>query len=95
MGKVKTSVKSLDSFRAAYDKNVVIPNKIKAAFVGMLKESAEAWAHEAEMLKLAGISTTELGQFRSQFEDHIVEVGGRNAKRVWFADAKVAKKAKG
>lgn len=95
MGSKKPSSASLESFRSAYDKNVIVPKKIIDALAGMLKEGAESWCHESELLKRAGISTTDLGAFRAQFEKHIVEVGGsRNGKRVWFADPKVADKAR-
>jgi hypothetical protein len=33
--------------------------------------------------------------FRPQFEVHVVEVTGKNPKKVWFASAKVAEKARG
>lgn len=86
---------TLSSFKSAHDKNVIIPSKIRAAFATMLKESPEAWRYEGEMITLAGISTTEMGAFRSQFEDHIVDTKGGVKKRVWFADSKVAAKARG
>jgi len=89
-------VKTIADFRSAHDTNVIVPNKIRAALAAMLKEGAEQWEYELEFIKRAGISNTQMGMFREQFIDHIIEagsgVGGRAAKRVWFADAKVAKK---
>lgn len=87
--------KTIADFRSAHDPNVIVPNKIRAALAAMLKEGTEQWEYELDFLKRSGISTTQLGQFRDQFADHIIEASGssgRNAKRVWFADAKVAKK---
>lgn len=86
-------VNTLDSFRALHDESVVVPNKIRAALATVMKESAEGWRYEGDLLKLAGISTTQLAGYREEFKNHIVEIGGRNAKRVWFADPKVATKA--
>jgi len=95
----QSKAKTLADFRAAHDKNVIIPNKIRAAFVAMLKESLEQWDYEADFMRRAGISTTDLATFRDQFMDHIVIApsgsGGKAAKRVWFADVKVAKKVRG
>ena len=89
--------KSLADFRAAHDPNVIIPAKIRAALDAMLKEGPEQWEYELEFMKRAGISQTQIGAFRPQFEQHIVTTGStgrQNAKRVWFADPKVAKKVR-
>ncbi len=92
-------VKTIADFRSAHDANVIVPNKIRAALAAMLKEGTEQWDYEGDFIKRSGISTTQMGQFREQFLDHIVEAGGvgsgRSPKRVWFADPKVAKKIRG
>ncbi len=88
--------KTLVDFRSAHDKNVIVPNKIRAALAAMLKEGPENYEYEVDFIRRAGISNTDMGLFRDQFEKaHIVEVGGSSKKRVWFADPKVAKKARG
>lgn len=88
--------RNLASFGATYDKNVIVPNKIRAALAALEKEhGAEGWEHEAELIKRASASTTDFAMFRDQFASHFVEVGGRNAKRVWFATVKAAKAARG
>ena len=91
----KATAKTLDDFRAAHDKNVIIPAKIKAALSEMLKEGAENWSYEAEFIRRAGISQTDMGLFRDHFADHVVETAGKTNKRVWFADKKVAAKVSG
>lgn len=90
----KPAGRTLTDFRAAHDKNVIVPNKIRAALEEMLKEHPENWAYEAEFMKRAGLSQTDIGMFRDQFSEHIVETSGKNAKRVWFASAKVAAKVR-
>ena len=85
----------LASFRSLHDRNVIVPNKIRATFEAMLKDHPEMWHYEMDFIKRAGISTTDISQFREQFSDHIVETGGKHAKRVWFASAKVAAKLRG
>jgi hypothetical protein len=90
--------KTLADFRAQHDPDVVVPNKIKAALASLAKEGAEAWDYEMDFMKRAGISTTQVGAFREQFSDHVVEartVGGKSPRKVWFADPKVAAKARG
>lgn len=88
--------RTLSDFRAAHDQNVIIPTKIRAALAAMLKEGPEQWEYELEFLKRAGVSTTQLAQFRDQFEAHVVVAGtGKSGgKRVWFADPKIAKKVR-
>lgn len=95
MPKANPKGKTLADFRAAHDRNVIVPTKIRAALSKLATEHAENWVYEADLLKLAGISTTDIGLFRDQFVEHIVETAGRNAKRVWFATIKAAKVARG
>lgn len=91
----KPTAKTLDDFRAAHDRNVIVPTKIRTALKEMLDEGPENWAYEAEFMRRAGISQADMGMFREHFEEHVVETSGKNAKRVWFADAKVASKVRG
>lgn len=88
-------VKTLADFRAVHDPNVVVPAKIKATLAAMEKADKTAWEYEGDFLKLSGISTTQLGQFRSQFEGYIVETTGKSSKRVWFATVAAANAARG
>lgn len=89
------TAKTLADFKALYDKNVYVPNRIRAAFAAMLeKDGAEAWDYEADFIKRAGISQTDASAFREQFAEHVVETSGKSPKKVWFASAKVAAKAR-
>lgn len=93
----KSSGKTLAEFRARFDRSVVVPNKIKAALAALLKEEgAEAWEYEADLVKRAGVSQGEIATYREQFEKHVVIVRetGRNERKVWFADPKVAAKVR-
>lgn len=90
----KASGRTLADFRAAHDKNVIVPAKIQKALTDMEKESPENWAYEGDFIKRAGISQTDAGMFREQFTDHIVETSGKTSKRVWFASVKVAAKVR-
>jgi|SRR6185437_5839693 len=95
MSTVKPVGKTLADFRAAHDRNVIVPAKIQKALADMLAEHPENWLYELEFMKRAGISQTDMGMFREQFADHVVETGGKSPKRVWFASEKVAEKARG
>lgn len=89
--------KTVDDFRAAHDRNVIIPNKIRAALAELVKEGPENWEYEIDFLKRAGISTTDLALFRDQFSEYIVETPNSSrsrGKRVWFGSAKVAAKVR-
>jgi hypothetical protein len=91
-------VKTVSDFRYAHDLNVIVPNKIRAALAAMLKEGPEQWDYETDFVTRAGISNSQLGMYREQFLSHIVETSshkGRTARRVWFADPKIAKRVRG
>lgn len=93
--KITKGLKTLDDLRAAHDKDVIIPNLIRAA-IQRLVDSGDAWAYEADFMKLVnpGISTTDISRFRDQFEAHWAAMPSTNGKssmrRVWFASKKAA-----
>lgn len=93
--------KTLADFRSKFDRDVVVPGKIKAALDALRKEGPEAWDYEGDFIKRAGISQTDIGLFREQFTKHVVvakEVGKSTSgagRRVWFWDTRVAAKARG
>jgi hypothetical protein len=84
--------KDKDAFRAAFDPNVIIPNKIRAALADLAKhEGPDAWDEEVNFLKRAGINAQTVAQHRDTFKAHIVEAK-KNSKPifVWFVDVKAA-----
>jgi hypothetical protein len=86
-----TRGKSLEEFRQAHDKNYIVPRKIKEA----LAKLGESWEYEVDFMKLAGVSTTDLVNFREQFEEHIVTVkvnGSSHRKNVWAGTVAFAAK---
>lgn len=90
--KPKTQAKTLADLRAVHDDSIVIPSRIRARFAAMLKIGPEEHDYEADFLKAANVSNNKIGAFRQLFKSHIVSTGGRNPKRIWFADPKVAAK---
>lgn len=94
----KKNTRTAADFRAAHDPEVIIPTRIRAALDAMVKEGPEHWEYEADFIRRAGVSQTQIAAYRDQFAAHIVETGhagGRSPKRVWFGDAKVARKLRG
>ena len=96
----KPKAKTLESFRAAFDPEVKIPNKIRTGLASLLQtEGPEGWEFEMEFCKRADVAPAVIGKYREQFAEYIVEVKvdsrSNNRKFVWFADAKIAKKARG
>lgn len=95
------SKKDLTMFRSKHNRNVVLSEKVKLAFAAMLKkDGAEAWEYEMEFARLADISNQDCSKLRERFADHVVpcKTVGRstngNVKFAWFADPKVANKAR-
>jgi hypothetical protein len=78
--------KSADEFLKAYDKNTIVPKRIRDA----LESLGASWLPEVEFMRLAQLSTTDLAMFREQFEDYFLIVGSHNPKRIWFGDKKLA-----
>lgn len=70
--------KSLSDFRAAHDKDYIIPRKIKAA----LQQLGNGWEYEVDFLRIAQVSTTDLALYRDRFVDNWLVVD-RSGKRVW------------
>lgn len=104
--KAQPVTRNLSTFRSNHDRNVIVPNKIKAALADMAaKEGPESYAYESAdpeggvpFVRRAGISQTDLSLFRELFADHIVDLPNDSrsrGKRVWFATVKAAKLARG
>jgi hypothetical protein len=73
-----TKGRSLAEFRNAYDKSTIIPGKVKAA----LKALGSGWEYEVDFAKMAGVSLGDLGKFRDQFAEYVVQIG-RDSRRAW------------
>lgn len=95
---VAKPVKDIAMFRELHDKDVIVPRKIRAALEALLKDGPESWEYEGDLIKMSGISQTDMSKYREQFLDHIVAAPGtsnRAGRNVWFAAIKVAKKIRG
>ena len=83
----QAGAKSLDDFRRAYDKDTIIPTKIRAGIAAL---TAKGWEYEAEFAKQSGVSLYDIGRYRGSFEDYVVVIG-RGVKRAWAGSAALAK----
>jgi len=95
--KANTKPKTLADWRANNVEEVIVPNKIKARFAAMLKIGPEEYDTNADFANAAGIAVNKLKDYREQFKQHVVysKLGGREGTVYWFADPKVAEKARG
>ena len=82
-GEPKTA-RSLAEFRAAYDKDYIIPRRIKEG----LSQLGSGWEYETEFAKLIGVSLQDLGRYRDKFAQHVVSL--REGRRAWAGRASVA-----
>jgi hypothetical protein len=90
----KSVGKSKDDFRALYDKNFIVPTKIKQYLAAL---GPRTWETEKEMCSKAGISTTDISAFRSQFEEYIVlaREPGKHPQTLWCGSKSFATELKG
>jgi len=88
----------LIEFRKQYDKNVIIPERIKAGLAKLAKVRADGtgWKTDQVFIKdFAGVSNTDFGMFREQFLSYAVNVGTERQPRwVWFGTEKAAAEAR-
>jgi hypothetical protein len=84
-GKPK-GVKSLTDFRQVYDKDTIVPAKIREA---LGKLGAGGWEYEVEFAKMAGVSLYDLGRVRDRFANNVVTIG-RESKRAWAGSKALA-----
>lgn len=79
------AARPLSAFRAEYDKAFIVPSKVRAA----LRAMGAGWAYEVDFARAAGVSLADLGRFRDQFAEHVVQIG-RDSRRAWAGTAATA-----
>lgn len=98
MSKTVKNPKNLIDFKAAFDPDVKIPEKIRSALKSLASEGPEAWEMDRDFVIRCGTNFAMLSRYRDQFLEYIVEVPGVNTSKkrcVWFGDKRVAAKARG
>jgi hypothetical protein len=70
--------KTLAEFRNTYDKDTIVPAKLKAAIRSL---GTSGWEYEVPFARAAGVSLTDLAAFRDQFAEFIVPL--RDSRRAW------------
>jgi len=79
--------KTLADFRQTYDKATIVPNKVRAALKLL---GASGWEYEVPFARSAGVSLSDLSNFREMFADYIVTLNREN-KRAWAGSPATAK----
>ena len=91
---MKIKARTVADYRAAHDKDVIIPNKIRAGLARLLAIGPEHYADNEEFRALCGVQAAELATYRNQFARNWFIVAGTNRsktpKRIWFGNPKVA-----
>lgn len=82
----KKKGRSFDEFLAEYDKDVIVPRKIRAALAEL---PDDGWEFESQFIRDAGISQNDIANYREKFAAHIVFFK-RDGKRAWVKDTQVA-----
>lgn len=87
-------------FRAAHDKDTIIPNRIRAALAKMQADHGkEHYEYQRDFIVLAGVNQNDLSKYADQFAEHIVIAkahGARGTNKVaWFGNAASARKIRG
>lgn len=89
--------KNLDSFRKDLDADIRHPAIIRAGLAALLaSEGKEAYEIESEfMRRCPGVGNSNIQRHRAAFAKHIViaRPDGKNERKIWFADPKVAAQA--
>jgi hypothetical protein len=76
--------RSLSEFRNTYDKSTIVPSKLKAAIKAL---GSQGWEYEVQFIRMAGVSPSDVGNFRDEFAEYIVATRDR---RVWAGSVKTA-----
>jgi hypothetical protein len=76
--------RSLAEFKQVYDKDFIIPNKIKAG----LKTLGSGWDYEREFARLCGISLNDMAAYRDEFAEYMVVI--KDGRRAWAGSKSAA-----
>ena len=78
-------VKTLSDFQQTYDKDTIVPAKVREAIAAL----DGGWVYESEFTRLSGVSFADLSTYRDEFSSYIVFVK-RDSKRIWAATPELA-----
>lgn len=95
----KPVARTLADWKKNHDPETVRTTKIKAALAKLRELGGQHFEYEKEFCALAGISQTQIGEYREQFAAHIVAAprmnGESRAKLAWFGNISAARSARG
>ena len=85
-GSAQAKGKSLTAFRDEYDKDTVVPKKLRAALASL----GAGWEYEVQFSRAAGVSLADLAASRDAFAEFVVQLPG--GRRAWAGKKAVAEK---
>lgn len=92
--KTVTKARTAGDFAAEHIRATRGPLKIKDALAKMRAVGHEHWEYENDLTKMPyNLAQVDLSSFRDQFTKYWIETEvqhGKSARRVWFADPKIA-----
>ncbi len=74
--------RTIKEFRQLYDKDTIIPQKIKAG----LESLGSGWLYEAEFMRHCGVRVVDFKAYQEQFAEYMVAV--ENDRRVVWTGSK-------
>jgi hypothetical protein len=82
----KKAGRSLTEFRQTYDKDTIIPQRIRAALKAI---GHGGWAYETEFTRSAEVSLMDLSAYRDMFAVYVVPIK-KDGKRAWAGSKRTA-----
>jgi hypothetical protein len=95
--KTNSKQRDLASFKSLHDPSIRYINKITAGLASLAGEGKEAWENEGEFIRRCGMAVHTFSGLRDQFKEYWVYIprsGTSQVKRAWFADKRIAAKAR-
>jgi hypothetical protein len=94
----KPKPRTVDDFKAAHDKDVIIPAKIRAGLAKLLEVGPQHYEYDEGFRALCGVQGAQMAAYRDLPEfakywfmaPNTRSGGDKGEKRVWFGDSKVA-----
>ncbi|MGH7176125.1 MAG: hypothetical protein ACREJC_01985 [Tepidisphaeraceae bacterium] len=88
-GTAKAPGRSFEEFQALYDKDFIVPTRIRE---GLERLGPSGWEYEFQFTKIAGVNVQDLKTYRDQFAAHVVVLNKRDGRTAWAGSPETAKK---
>lgn len=82
----KVKARTLSEFRQTFDKDYIVPTRIRS---GLAELGSDGWEYEAQFAKICGLPLSDLGNYREAFLEFVVTIRER---RAWAGSKAMAAK---